>query len=120
MSATAATLPTPEQLELFLHSLRQAEFRLDPDQMAGAQKILLLAHAETDDGLAARRLKTMLAPIAARSSTQQADFYRRFDALIAGIAPAPVGEPVRSAVPRVVTPSPLQVPHRPPGDRGSQ
>jgi hypothetical protein len=90
MSTAAGTLPTTEQLQRLLDSLRDARFKFGPDQIAGAEKILLLAHAEADDGLAARRLKTMLAPIFARTPTQQADFYRRFDTLMAEIAPAPV------------------------------
>jgi hypothetical protein len=89
--AAAAALPTIEQLDDFLCALRQADFKIGPDQMAGAQKILLLALAEADGGLAARRLKTMLAPIVARSPTQQAEFYRRFEALTAAIELAPAG-----------------------------
>jgi hypothetical protein len=89
MRAAAAVLPTIEQLDQFLCSLRLARFKIGPDQLAGAQKILLLALGEADHGLAAARLKTLLAPIVARSPTQQADFYRRFEALMAEIAPVP-------------------------------
>jgi hypothetical protein len=92
MPAEAIVLPTSEQLDLFFDLLRRAEFKVGPNEIAAAQKILLLAHAEADDGLAARRLKTMLAPIVVRTPTQQADFYRRFDALIADIAPAPADD----------------------------
>jgi hypothetical protein len=89
MSAAATALPTSEQLDLFLDRIRRAEFKIGPDEIAGAQKVLLLAHAEADDGLAVRRLKTMLAPIVVKTPAQQQDFYRRFDAMIAEIAPAP-------------------------------
>jgi hypothetical protein len=85
--AGAHALPTSGQLDLFLDRLRRAEFKFGPNEIAGAQKILLLAHAEADEeGLAARRLKTMLAPIVVRTPTQQADFYRRFDDLMSGLA----------------------------------
>jgi formylglycine-generating enzyme required for sulfatase activity len=93
--ATAGALPTSGQLDLFLDSLRRAQFKIGPDEIAGAHKILLLAHAEADGGLAARRLKTMLAPIVVRTPTQQADFYRRFDALMTGIAPSRTIDPVQ-------------------------
>src|SRR5215469_14607461 len=95
MPATDSALPTSEQLDSFLDSLRRAQFKIGPDEIAGAQKILLLAYAEADDGLAARRLKTMLAPIVVSTPTQQGDFYRRFDALTAGIAPARTIAPVQ-------------------------
>jgi acylphosphatase len=95
MAEPAEMLPTSTQLDAFLDALRRADFKIDPDQIGGAQKILLLAHAEADGGLAARRLKTMLAPIVARTPTQQSDFYRRFDGMMAGIVPTPA-TPVES------------------------
>jgi formylglycine-generating enzyme required for sulfatase activity len=96
MPAPATSLPTIEQLDDFLCALRLADFKIGPDQMAGAQKILLLALAEANGGSTAARLKTMLAPIVVRTPTQQADFYRRFEALMAEIGPAPAVTRVES------------------------
>jgi hypothetical protein len=72
-------LPSLEELETFLDSLRADGWTIVPDQIASAQKILLLAYVEapTSNG---HWLKTMLAPICAKTPEQQSEFYRRFDA----------------------------------------
>jgi hypothetical protein len=89
LEAAPSALPDAERLDAFLDHLRRAEFAVGPAQIAEAHKILLLAHAEAPDGPAARRLKWMVAPIVARSPTQQADFYRQFDERFAASACGP-------------------------------
>jgi hypothetical protein len=79
IEAGSAALPSAEALFLFLDDLRREGYRIDARHIAAAQWLLAEAHAEGAESLAARRIKFRLAPLIAKSPSQQQDFYRRFD-----------------------------------------
>lgn len=63
----------------FLNGLRRDGYRIDARHIAAAQCLLAGARAEGADSPAARRIKFRLAPLIAKSASEQQDFYRRFD-----------------------------------------
>jgi hypothetical protein len=75
-----AALPGADALFSFLDGLRRDGYRIDARNIAAAQCLLADANAEGADSAAARRIKFRLAPIIAKSASEQQDFYRRFDA----------------------------------------
>jgi hypothetical protein len=101
--AAPSGLPDAERFEAFLDHLRRVEFAIGPEQIAEAYKILLLAHAEAPDGPVARRLKWMLAPIVARSPTQEEDFYRQFDERFAAQSSGPAARKIEGLAARPAT-----------------
>src|SRR3954463_12311088 len=68
--------PTLESLREFLYGLG---WRLSPDQIAAAEKILLLTWTEEPNERSFSALKTGLAPICAKNLEQQAEFYAAYD-----------------------------------------
>jgi len=78
----------------FLLDLRGKGFAVDPGRIAACQRLLadalLTAHAGDDRSSSLGRLKFRLAPVIARSRTEQEDFYRLFDSVdLIGSGPAP-------------------------------